>query len=95
MKYTKVTKKDFNVWLDLGLLQFKRYNKKQLVKEFKKILNSKNEESFLCWNSEGEAIAFANFSLRKEHVPGAKSSPVGYVEGCFYPRLRFLPLRVN
>ncbi|MBI5393384.1 GNAT family N-acetyltransferase [Candidatus Woesearchaeota archaeon] len=79
----KIKKEDFDAWLEMGLLLWPKHSKNELKKEFKDILKSKREETFLCKDDEGKYIGFINLSLRYEHVPGATSSTVGYVEGIF------------
>ena len=79
----KINREDFDAWLEMGLLLWPKHSKAKLKKEFDVILKSKIEETFLCKDEEGNYIGFINLSLRYEHVPGAKSSPVGYVEGIF------------
>src|SRR5207245_712927 len=39
--------------------------------------------TLLCRDDNGEAIAFADLSIRNEYVEGSNSSPVGYVEGLY------------
>ena len=79
----KINKEDFNAWLEMGLMLWPKYSKSELKKEFEDIFESKKEETFLCKDDEGNYIGFINLSLRYEHVPGATSSPTGYVEGIF------------
>jgi aminoglycoside 6'-N-acetyltransferase I len=79
----KMGKKDFNAWLDMGLMLWSKYSRAKLKKEFEGIFKSKREETFLCIDKEGKYVGFINISLRYEFVPGATSSPVGYVEGIF------------
>lgn len=78
----KIKKEDFNAWLDMGLTLWPDHSKAALRKEFEKIFKSKREETFLCKDKD-DYVGFINISLRSEYVHGAKSSPVGYVEGIF------------
>lgn len=79
----KIKKEDFTVWLEMGLLLWPKHSKNELEKEFEEILKSKREETFLCKDDKGNYAGFINVSLRHEHVQGATSSPVGYIEGIF------------
>ena len=83
MTIKTIQKKDFDVWVALGLLLRAHHSKKDTEEEFKGILKSKNEEAFLCKDDEGNAVGFMNVSVRYEYVSGAHSSPVGYIEGIF------------
>jgi len=82
MKYKKIEPKDFESWVKMGLMLWPKSSKKEVEKEFKKILVSKKESGFICID-ENEYIAFINVSARNENVAGAKSYPVGYVEAIF------------
>lgn len=79
----KIKNEDFNAWLEMGLMLWPKHSRAELQKEFEAILKSKKEETFLCKDKDGSYIGFINLSLRFEYIPGATSSPVGYVEGIF------------
>lgn len=79
----KIKKEDFDAWLKMGLLLWPKHSTDELKKEFQDILKSKIEETFICKEDKCNYAGFINISLRYEYVPGAKSSPVGYVEGIF------------
>ncbi|MBD3318657.1 GNAT family N-acetyltransferase [Candidatus Woesearchaeota archaeon] len=79
----KIQNEDFSDWLEMGLMLWPKHSKAELKKEFEEILKSKKEETFLCKDEDGSYIGFINVSLRFEYIPGATSSPVGYVEGIF------------
>jgi aminoglycoside 6'-N-acetyltransferase I len=83
MDIQKIKKEDFDAWLEMGLLLWPKHSRTELKKEFEAILKSKKEETFLCRDEDGSYIGFVNLSLRYEYIPGATSSPVGYVEGIF------------
>lgn len=42
-----------------------------------------DDQSCLTATAEDEPAGFVLASLRKEHVPGAETAPVGYLEGLF------------
>ena len=84
MIYSQLTDSDFDSWLALGLDLWPHYKKKKasLENQFSEILCDPNQTAFLC-KHDNEAIAFINVSLRSDYVPGAKVTPVGYIEGIF------------
>jgi aminoglycoside 6'-N-acetyltransferase I len=83
LKFTeKIQKEDFENWLEMGLLLWPRYSKEKLKKVFQDILKSKKETVIIC-KENSNYIGFINLSLRFEHVSGAKTRPVAYVEGIF------------
>lgn len=83
MKITEVTKKDFADWVELGALFWHRHPIKKSEKEFKRILASKNETSFLCRDDDGGPVGFVYVAIRTDYVEGSKTSPVGYLEGIY------------
>lgn len=78
----KLKKEDFDAWLDMGLTLWPDHSKAALKEEFEDIFKSEREETFLAKDDE-DYIGFINVSLRYEFVQGAKSYPVGYIEGIF------------
>jgi len=79
----KIKKEDFNAWLEMGLMLWPKHSKAELKKEFEDFLKSKYEVTFICKDAEDNYVGFINLSLKHEYVPGATSSPVGYIEGIF------------
>ncbi|WP_244244586.1 aminoglycoside 6'-N-acetyltransferase [Marinilactibacillus kalidii] len=55
---------------------------------YTKKINLSNEQLFLYY-SKGQAMGFAQVSLRNDYVEGTASSPVGYLEGIYVlPNMR-------
>lgn len=83
LKISQVTKKDFAEWVDLGVEFWFKWKKEDIKKEFKKILTSKNETSFICRDDKGLAVGFINVAIRTDYVEGSKTHLVGYLEGVY------------
>ncbi|MBU1167448.1 GNAT family N-acetyltransferase [Patescibacteria group bacterium] len=83
MTYSKITKENFEDWLNLGMLLWPDHSREELRKDFSDTLESHNEEVFGCKNDQNELIAFISLSIRSDYVEGSSTSPAGYVEGIF------------
>jgi aminoglycoside 6'-N-acetyltransferase I len=83
VKISKITQNDFNEWLELALTLWPDYSSTEMQVILTNILDSPHEDGFIVRNDNGRAIAFMNLSLRSDYVPGAKHSPVAYVEGIY------------
>lgn len=83
MKFGPLIKHDFEDWLSMGLLLWPRHSKNELKEEFLELFSSPRCKTFLCKDESGNCVGFVNVSLRIEPVPGAKTTPVGYIEGIF------------
>lgn len=86
MKITEVKHKDFTDWVMLGKEFWPRHSEADIKKDFKRMLGSKSEQSFLCRNERGYAVGFINVAIRTDYVEGSKTSPVGYLEGIYVKR---------
>jgi len=82
MKIVKVTKKDFSEWVKLGCEFWNKHSEENIRKDFKRMLTSKREVSFLCRN-DNKLVGFINIAIRVDYVEGSKTSPVGYLEGIY------------
>ncbi|MDD5639297.1 MAG: GNAT family N-acetyltransferase [Candidatus Pacebacteria bacterium] len=93
MKFSKLTKKDFEECLTMGVILYKKYSREELWGEFYKALRSrKNAIIYICKDKE-KLVGFIKLSLRNDYVEGSNSSPVGYVEGIYIdPNYRGLGL---
>ena len=80
MKISKVTKRNFSEWLEMGLLFYSKHPEEKIRKEFKEILDSKKEAVFIAKNEDNTPLGFMNVSIRSDYVEGSKTSPVGYIE---------------
>ena len=54
----------------------------ELTKELSPLLESEEAAFFIAANGSGP-VGFAQCQLRRDHVEGAQSSPVGYLEGIY------------
>ncbi len=82
-KILAVTPADFEDWNALALKLWPEHSLEGLKKELSGVYDSPRQEAFLVRNEAGKAIAFINLSLRNDYVPGAKTSPVAYIEGIY------------
>lgn len=57
-------------------------NIKDLELEFKEIIKSDKEASFIKYIGY-KPVGFSNISLRYDYVEGTETSPVGYIEGIY------------
>ncbi len=83
MKYRIVTKRDVKDWLSLAFQLWPEYSQEELLRILLEILISKKEDGVILRAEDDLPIAFMNLSLRFDHVPGAKKSPVAYIEGIY------------
>ncbi len=79
-------KTDYKNWLKLTRQLWPDVKPADFPVLFSTILKSPRQASLLCFSFVGQAIAFANISLRVDYVEGSDSSPVGYLEGIFVER---------
>ena len=82
MQFKPASKKDITALVEMGLLLWPKESKAGLEKEFSKYLKQKNQKIIICFDKK-EYAGFIHTSIRKEYVEGAKTSPVGYIEGIF------------
>ena len=83
MDIVEADNNNFNDWLRMGLLLWPEHTKDDLKKELEKSLASDSEKTLLCKDENGRYIGFQTVSLRNEYVSGAKTSPIGYLEGIY------------
>ena len=74
--------KDSITLAKLAIQMWDSHTETELEREFSKIINSKTAVCFIKY-FENIPIGFAQCGLRNDYVEGAKSSPVGYLEGMF------------
>jgi len=82
MKLKKYRKAFFEDWLNMAMKLWKDESKKALTKELLEVAQSKKDQVFFAVDKE-KVVAFVQVSIRKEHVQGATSFPVGYIEGLY------------
>lgn len=83
MKIFQITHNDLNDWQTLALKLWPHDSAEEMKTILTGILNSPSQEGILIRDDAGQAIAFMNFSMRYDYVPGAKNSPVAYIEGIY------------
>ncbi len=83
MRYSIATKSDVEDWLGLACLLWPEYARKELGRILHQILVSEKEDGVIVCTERKQPVAFMNLSLRFDYVPGAKTSPVAYVEGIY------------
>lgn len=83
MKILRITQNDLSDWQTLALRLWSNHSPEEMKTILSSILESPKEQGFLVRDDAGRAIAFMNLSLRYDYVPGAKESPVAYIEGIY------------
>ena len=64
-------------------------SEEELEKSFQDTFDDPNKVALVCQSKTSELAGFSILSIRSDHVEGAISSPVGYLEGIFvYPGYR-------
>jgi aminoglycoside 6'-N-acetyltransferase I len=69
-----LTRIALELWPDHDLLEFKQ--------EFEEMIPTNNNR-FLLYVVDKEAVAFMHLSIRTDYVEGSESSPTGYMEGVY------------
>jgi len=82
MNIASVLTEDFKEWVKMGLLLWPKHSRSEISEEFKQILISNTEIAFVA-KENGTPVGFVTVSIKKEHVPGATTYPVGYLEGLY------------
>lgn len=73
---------DLETLAKLAVLMWQSHSVGELMEEFSEIMLSGKAQFFLkCEN--GTPVGFAQCQLRSDYVEGAKTTPVGYLEGIF------------
>jgi len=83
LKIHRITPSDFSDWQTLALQLWPTTSPNEMKEILSNVFKSPKEEGFLIRDNAREAIAFMNLSLRYDYVPGARKSPVAYVEGIY------------
>jgi len=81
-KIIKINQDYFSEWVKMGCQLWPNNSYEKLSEEFKGLLNSEKEETFL-YLENNKAVGFINLSIREDYVNGSRYSPVGYVEGIY------------
>jgi len=83
MEINRITQDDLKDWHKLALRLWPTHSADEMAKILSDILESARQEGFIVRDDAGQAIAFMNLSMRYDYVPGAKNSPVAYIEGIY------------
>lgn len=78
----KATFNDLKDLVSLALELWPEHSAQDLTAEFIEILAKEDAAFFLAYEG-GAPIGFSQCQLRHDYVEGARSSPVGYLEGIF------------
>ncbi|TVT29428.1 GNAT family N-acetyltransferase [Salinicoccus cyprini] len=78
----RVDRSNIQDFADLALKLWPDSTREELERDFDVYISSSNDAVFIARAEEG-AVGFAHCSLRVDYVPGAESSPAGYLEGIF------------
>ena len=73
---------DFNDWLNFSLALFTQANRDEMEVELRKIAKLDKYQTYIA-KSRDRAVGYATVTLRTDHVEGATSSPVGYLEAIY------------
>ena len=71
-------------WLDMREALWPEATREEHVAEMAAFLGDpRRYVNYIAYTEAGEPAGFAEASLRRDHVSGARTSPVGYLEGLF------------
>lgn len=73
---------DVQTAAEIALLLWPNHTLEELAEEMAGLLCDKDSAIFLA-EEENRAVAFSHCSIRHDYVQGARTSPVGYLEGIY------------
>ncbi|MFO7636405.1 MAG: GNAT family N-acetyltransferase [Clostridia bacterium] len=79
---TQVDRESYGVWLEMCLALWPDNPREEMEKDMNDLISSGKETAFL-YEENGVFLGFVNVSLRTDYVEGARTSPVGYIEGIY------------
>lgn len=82
MRIRQATDDDLRGWVQMATVLWPDDPVPLLADEFRGALADDEQVCYIC-SIDGNDAGFVTASLRREHVPGAESKPVGYLEGLF------------
>lgn len=90
MKAHLLTSSADNDWLSMRLALWPDCPRDQHLEEMAAWLKDPTRyANFIAKSADGQALGFAEASIRKDYVNGTETSPVGYLEGLFvWPEAR-------
>lgn len=78
----KAGEMDLEILASLAALMWNSHSVNELIDKFSGIISKGGSQFFLKYEND-IPIGFAQCQLRNDYVEGAKTSPVGYLEGIF------------
>ncbi len=78
----KAGEMDLEILASLAALMWNSHSVNELIDKFSEIISKGDSQFFLKYEND-IPIGFAQCQLRNDYVEGAKTSPVGYLEGIF------------
>jgi len=73
---------DFEIWVNFSLALFPNTSKEEMEADLRRIAKLHKYQTFIA-RKDGSSIGYATVTLRTDHVEGAKTSPVGYLEAIY------------
>ncbi len=83
VKYRRAAMSDLDAVVAMGMLLWPRDLKDPVVADMRTSLSSPDHAVYVCQDDDGNYAGFADFSLRREYVPGVSAYPAGYVEAIY------------
>ena len=73
---------DFDDWVIFSMALFPNADRVAMETELKKILQLDKYQTFIA-QTQDRSIGYATVTIRSDHVEGATTSPVGYLEAIY------------
>ena len=79
---SSLTPSDFEDWVSFSLALFPNASKEEMEVDLKRIEQLDKYQTYLA-KIDGKAIGYVTITLRTDHVEGASTTPVGYMEAIY------------
>ena len=73
---------DYEAWVDFSLALFTEASREEMESDLRRTAELDKYQTFIA-RTPDRAIGYATVTLRTDHVEGATSSPVGYLEAIY------------
>ncbi len=73
---------EFDTWVNFSMALFPESSLKETVDDLRRIMQLDKYQTFIA-RKESSPIGYATVTLRTDHVEGASTSPVGYLEAIY------------
>ncbi len=83
MDFRPARSEDLGGIVAMGLFLWPRDSSDQVATDMGNSLASADHAVYVCQDEDGGYAGFADFSLRREYVPGVSAYPAGYVEAIY------------